>query len=108
MLKKKSELLQKENNYLFGKEFHEQISKTVNAYKQSQKLMASLVFKDAASRKEPFWIIPHQTNNIVRDKVLARTTTSKSTGTRIASATVHMQMKTTFFKEILILIPQEK
>ena len=37
MLKNKSELLQKENKDLFGKEFREQISETVKAHIQSER-----------------------------------------------------------------------
>ena len=36
MLKYKSELLQKENKYLFDKEFREQISETAKTHKQSK------------------------------------------------------------------------
>ena len=53
-LKNKSELLQKENKDLFGTEFREQISETVKAHKQSKELLASAVFKDAASGNQPF------------------------------------------------------
>ena len=54
MLKNKSELLQKENKYLFGEEFREQISEAVKAHKQLKELLTSAVFKDAASGKQPF------------------------------------------------------
>ena len=54
MLKNKSELLQRENKDLFGKEFREQISETVKAHKQSKELLASAVFKDPASGNLPF------------------------------------------------------
>ena len=54
ILKNKSELLQKENEDPFGKEFREQISQTVKAHKQSKELAASAVFKDGASGKQPF------------------------------------------------------
>ena len=54
MLKNKSELLQKENKDLFGKEFREQISETVKAHKQSKELLASAVFKDTATGNQPF------------------------------------------------------
>ena len=45
MLKNKSELLQKENKDLFGKEFCEQISETVKAHKQWKEWLAIAVFK---------------------------------------------------------------
>ena len=70
MLKNKSELLQKENKDLFGKEFREQISETVKAHKQSKELLASIVFKDAASGNQPFRKGTRQANNIVGSKVL--------------------------------------
>ena len=54
MLKNKSELLQKENKDLFGKEFREQISETVKAHKQSKELLASAVFKNSASENQSF------------------------------------------------------
>ena len=53
MLKNKSDLLQKENKDLFGKEFREQISETVKVHKQSKELQASAVFKDAANGSQP-------------------------------------------------------
>ena len=54
-LKNKSELLQKENEDPFGKEFREQISETVKAHKQSKELLASAVFKNAASENQSLW-----------------------------------------------------
>ena len=54
MLKNKSELLQKENKDLFGKEFREQILETVKGHKQSKELLASAVFKNAASGNQPY------------------------------------------------------
>ena len=70
MLKNTSELLQKDNKDLFGKEFHEQISETVKAHKQSKELLASIVFKDAASGNQPFRKGTRQANNIAGSKVL--------------------------------------
>ena len=58
MLKNKSDLLQKENKDLFGKEFREQISETVKAHKQSKELLASAIFKDAAFESQSFRNIP--------------------------------------------------
>ena len=50
MLKTTTELLQKEDNDLFGKKFcNDQISKTVEAHKQKKELLASTVFKDLHS-----------------------------------------------------------
>ena len=69
-LKNKFELLQKENKDLFDKEFREQISETVKAHKQSKELLASIVFKDAASGNQPFRKGTRQANNIVGSKVL--------------------------------------
>ena len=58
----------------------------------------------------PFGKAPFQANNIVGSKVLTKTTACKRAGTstEITSTMIHMQMKTTFFKEIPTLIPQEK
>ena len=107
ILKNKSELLQKENKDLFGKEFREQISEIVKAHKQSKELSASAVYKDAASGNQPCRKDPHQANNIVGGKVLTKTIASKraETSTGITSTMVIMQMKTTFFKKIPTLIP---
>ena len=81
MLKNKSEILQKENKGLFGKEFREQISETVKVHKQSNKFLAITVFKDAASGNQPFQKDPRQANNIVGGKVLPQTTACKRAGT---------------------------
>ena len=102
MLKNKSELLQKKWRYFW----HRLSWADIRISKGSQtieRLLASAVFKDAASGN-------HQTNNIVGCKVLTKTTASKRAGTStgITSTMVNMQMKTTFFKEIPTLIPQEK
>ena len=70
MLKNKSELLQREKKDLFGKEFREQISETVKAHRQSKELLASIVFKDAASGNQPFRKGTRQANNIAGSKVL--------------------------------------
>ena len=110
LLKNKSELLQKENKDLFGKEFREQISETVKAYKQSKELLASAVFKDAASGNQPFLKDPPPSKQHRGGKVLTNTTASKRAGTStgVTSSMVNMQMKTTFFKEIPTLVPREK
>ena len=91
MLKNKSELLQKENKNLFGKEFHEQISENVKVHKQSK-------------------IKQIQLNKIVGGNVLTNTTPSRraAISTGVTSTMVNMQMKKTFFKEIRTLIPREK
>ena len=81
MLKNKSELLQKENKDLFGKEFREQISETVKAYKQSKELLASGVFKDTASGNQPFRKGPPPSKQNRGGKVLTKTTASKRPGT---------------------------
>ena len=59
-------------------------------------MLASAVFKDAASGNQPNWKDPP------RGKVLTKTTTSKKTGapTGVTGTMLNMQMKTTFFKEI--------
>ena len=58
MLKNKFELLQNEIKDIFGKMFCEQISETVKAHKQSKELLASAVFKDTASGKQPIGNTP--------------------------------------------------
>ena len=110
MLKNKSDLPQKENKDLFGKEFREQISETVKAHKQSKELLASAIFKDAAFENQFFGTSHHQTNNIVGGKVLIKTTKNKTaeTSTGITSKMVNMQMRTNFLKEIPTLIAPEK
>ena len=69
-----------------------------------------MLFLKTASGNQPFRKGPCQANNIVRGKVLAKTTASKRTGTptRITIAMTNKQMKTTFFKEIPTVIPREK
>ena len=47
IMKTKSDLFQKDNKDLFGKDFGEQISETLKTYKNSKELLASTVFKEA-------------------------------------------------------------
>ena len=98
MLKNKSELLQKENKDLFGKEFREQISETVNGHKQSKELLASAVFKDTATGNQFFRKGPLLRKRHSQGGVLTKTTAGERAGTSIGitSTIVHMKMKTTF------------
>ena len=66
MLKTKSELIQKEDKDLFGKEFLDLISETIKVHKHSKELLASTVFKDPPSVNRTFWKGPQQNQNKFR------------------------------------------
>ena len=53
-VEKQASVTPKRKKNLFSKEFREQISETVMAHKQLKELLASPVFKDAASGNQPF------------------------------------------------------
>ena len=69
ILKKKSELLQKENKNLFGKKFCDQISETIERLTNNWKSCWQVLFlKTLQVDISSFGITPRQANNIVRGR----------------------------------------